>query len=134
MKAQLAIQKEWAPTGDSRMIVAVEKILDRAEEIYDAISRRAFELFEERGREEGNDRGDWLRAEFQVLKPLPIELIENADSFTLRAQLPGYKAEEVKISAEPLRIIINAKSERSEDAENDEPVFGDEGSTKFSDR
>ena len=46
MKAQLAIQKEWAPTGDSRMIVAVEKILDRAEEIYDAISRRAFELAE----------------------------------------------------------------------------------------
>jgi hypothetical protein len=31
------------------------------------IARRAYELFEQRGREHGHDREDWLRAEQDIL-------------------------------------------------------------------
>lgn len=36
--------------------------------IEEAIRRRAFELYEERGREDGRDFDDWLRAEEEVTK------------------------------------------------------------------
>lgn len=34
----------------------------------DAIARRAYELFEKRGREIGHDLDDWLRAEHEVME------------------------------------------------------------------
>jgi DNA relaxase NicK len=34
------------------------------------IRQRAYELYEERGREEGHAEEDWLRAEAEVRKPL----------------------------------------------------------------
>ncbi len=34
----------------------------------DNIRRRAYELYEERGREDGHDLDDWLRAEDEVRK------------------------------------------------------------------
>jgi hypothetical protein len=35
----------------------------------DMIRARAYELYESRGRESGQDEQDWLRAEQQILKP-----------------------------------------------------------------
>jgi hypothetical protein len=35
----------------------------------DMISARAYELYESRGREPGQDEQDWLRAEQEILKP-----------------------------------------------------------------
>ena len=34
----------------------------------DMIRERAYELFESRGRESGQDKQDWLRAEQEILK------------------------------------------------------------------
>ena len=34
----------------------------------DAIARRAYELFEKRGREMGHDLDDWLRAEHEMME------------------------------------------------------------------
>jgi Protein of unknown function (DUF2934) len=44
-----------APSGDTR------------EALDDAIRRRAFELYEERGKSEGHSTDDWLHAEAEVL-------------------------------------------------------------------
>jgi hypothetical protein len=38
----------------------------------DAIARRAYELFEERGREDGRDRDDWLQAERECQRGAPL--------------------------------------------------------------
>ena len=35
----------------------------------DMIRARAYELYENRGREPGRDEEDWLRAEHEILKP-----------------------------------------------------------------
>ena len=40
---------------------------DTREALEDAIRRRAFELYEERGKSEGRATEDWLRAEAEVL-------------------------------------------------------------------
>ena len=35
----------------------------------EAIARRAYELYEQRGRTDGSDLEDWLRAEAELLRP-----------------------------------------------------------------
>lgn len=37
-------------------------------ELRDMIARRAYEIYEERGRSDGGDMDDWLRAEAEVIK------------------------------------------------------------------
>jgi hypothetical protein len=37
-----------------------------APDFHERIRRRAYELYEQRGRGEGNEIGDWLRAESEV--------------------------------------------------------------------
>jgi hypothetical protein len=41
-----------------------------AEEYYDRVARKAYELFEQRGREHGLDVADWLEAERSVEEEL----------------------------------------------------------------
>jgi len=43
-------------------------------ELQEQISRRAYELFEARGREHGHDREDWLQAEAEIIGSQGIEL------------------------------------------------------------
>jgi hypothetical protein len=41
----------------------------------DLIRLRAYQLYEERGREEGHELDDWLKAEAEVLEPEAIVLV-----------------------------------------------------------
>lgn len=71
--------------------VAVQKIGDKSakppplfqeiEKQFDDVRRRAFELFEKRGRELGHALEDWLKAEHEVVGWPAAELSE-ADSST----------------------------------------------------
>jgi len=51
----------------SSMETQITKSLD---DRYEQIRRRAFEIYEERGREDGHDREDWLQAELDFLTGL----------------------------------------------------------------
>jgi hypothetical protein len=42
--------------------------LQSREELQEQVSRRAYELYEARGREDGHDVDDWLRAESDVAR------------------------------------------------------------------
>jgi hypothetical protein len=46
-------------------------------EVSELIRRRAYELFEERGRQSGHDGDDWLRAEQEARSNLGTSLAEN---------------------------------------------------------
>ena len=50
-------------TFDQRAIEAVTRDADQ----HRAIATRAFELYEQRGREDGRDVEDWLQAEAEIL-------------------------------------------------------------------
>ena len=50
------------PTKKSSAMVAS----DRPEELEYQIRQRAYELYEARGREDGHDLDDWLRAEAEI--------------------------------------------------------------------
>jgi len=41
-------------------------MVDHASELEERVRRRAYELYEERGRTDGHDMDDWLRAESEI--------------------------------------------------------------------
>jgi len=78
-----------------------------------AIARRAFELFEKRGREQGHDWEDWFKAESEFLCPVSIATSESDDRVSIRANVLGFTENELHVSVEPRRLAIFGKRERS---------------------
>ncbi|GJL70703.1 MAG: hypothetical protein NPIRA06_33380 [Nitrospirales bacterium] len=62
--SQLAARKKNASPNRSQ---PVPTLFISEEELQAQIAKRAFELFEQRERQHGNDREDWFRAEKDVL-------------------------------------------------------------------
>src|SRR6185503_3676807 len=111
MSNQPATKTQSATMPVKINIVGDETLFDRAKELYQAISRRAYELFESRGREVGQDLEDWLHAERELLLPVPIEVAEYDNHVTVRAEVPGFNEHEIQVSLEPRRLVITGKME-----------------------
>jgi len=77
-------------------------------EVYESVARRAYQLFEGRGREQGHDLDDWFAAEREIMKPLPVRIDETGNSLVVTAELPGFTKDEIQVFAEPKRIVIEA--------------------------
>ena len=80
-------------------------------DVHHLIARWAYQLFADRGFVNGHDLDDWLRAERELLHPAPVELRETDSEFILRAELPGFRENEVTVAAEPLSVLITAEHE-----------------------
>jgi HSP20 family molecular chaperone IbpA len=76
-----------------------------------ALTRRAYELFEMRGREHGHDQEDWFQAETELLRPVSVMSFESDDRLSLRANVLGFGENEIQISIEPRRVAILGRKE-----------------------
>ena len=83
------------------------------QEVQLAIARRAYELFEARGREHGHDWEDWFRAQSELLRPVSVSISESEDRISVRANVFGFEENDLKVSIEPRRIAILGKKEIS---------------------
>lgn len=107
MKRQTAREVRATTKPQSPKLIEPERQFAKLGELAEAIARRAFELFERRGCEHGQDLADWVRAESEMLQSLPIKVSEYKDRLAVEAELPGFSAEEIEVSAEPRRLIIS---------------------------
>ena len=82
-------------------------------DIYNDISSRAYELFSQRGYQHGGHFEDWLRAESEVLQPVPVEIVDQDETLTVRAEVPGFTPKDVEVKVEPSRLLIRGESEKS---------------------
>ena len=67
MKSQLAAVMERTPEPELAKRIS-EKISNQFSQISDGIARRAFDIFESRGRSPGHELEDWFRAESELLR------------------------------------------------------------------
>lgn len=88
-----------------------EKMRWEMQSVQLAIARRAFELFEKRGREHGHDWEDWFQAESELLRPVSITTLESIDQLSLRANVFGFGEKELTVSIEPKQVVILGKKE-----------------------
>jgi HSP20 family protein len=128
MKTQQALE---AKPPDSPVFVEAEKLIERMEDAARSVARRAYDFFEQRGRRIGFELDDWFRAESEVMRPVPVTMKENETQIIVQAEVPGFKAEEVKISAEPKRLIIEGSSTQTTEQKSEEVVFSERRANQF---
>jgi HSP20 family protein len=90
-------------------IVSGEGLGEFVANIRDGLARRAYELFEARGYQHGNDLEDWFRAESELLHPLKVKTWETDQEVVVTAEVPGFSPDEMKVGIEPQRVIISGK-------------------------
>jgi HSP20 family protein len=112
-------------------IVKAQALLDRVQEMTQAIARRAYELFELRGGREGYDLEDWLRASAELLRPLPIEIRDKDDQLEVVAEVPGFKAEEIEVSAEHSRLVLSGKTEKTAERKKGQTLYSERHAESF---
>ena len=102
-----------------------DNILDRIQQTYDAIARRAFEIFDNKGRSLGHDWEDWFRAEFELLHPVHLEVTESDNNLTVRAEVPGFSTKELEINVEPRKVTICGKHEAQEESKKGKTIYSE---------
>jgi HSP20 family protein len=94
-------------------------------DVYGTLARRAYELFEGRGRQHGYHLEDWLHAESEFLNPVRVEIDEADNELILRADVPGFREEDIEVRVEPHRVIISGKREQIREEEKRKTVYSE---------
>src|SRR5262249_45791319 len=103
----------------------------RMNELYDTISRRAFELFERDGGVWGRELEHWFEAESEILHPAHVRVSETNDLVTVRAEVPGFNADELKVSMEPWRLTISGRRESGGDERSAKTIYQERCSSEI---
>jgi HSP20 family protein len=85
------------------------------QDIFNGISRRAYEIFESSGYDFGRDLENWLQAERELLHPVPVNITETDSVIELKAEVPGFDEKEIEIGLEPRRLTISGKHEATKE-------------------
>jgi HSP20 family protein len=118
-----AVQKE--KEGIAIETTSPEAVLDRLQEAFDAISRRAFEIFEGNGRLFGHDVKDWLQAEKEVFHPVHLHINESDESVSVKAEVPGFNEKELQVTVEPYRLTISGKRESRKEEKKGKTTYSE---------
>jgi HSP20 family molecular chaperone IbpA len=93
-------------------VVPTQVLIDRMNEMRGMIARRAYELFEGRGRVHGRNVDDWLQAESELLHSCRDHLKDSGEAIILHAEMPGsFTADQLKVSVEPRRVRVSGERE-----------------------
>ena len=125
MPSNQALQKS---TTTSPIFVEAEKLFAEMKEFSQSIAARAYEYFETRGRELGHELEDWFKAESDLLRQVPVEIIENEKQLIVRAEVPGFRAFEINVSFEPRFLILNGKTNQ---VTTEQTVYSERRSQQF---
>jgi HSP20 family protein len=131
MATQKAIETTKQQTSTSPIFVEAEKLFDHMKEFSQSVARRAYEYFDARGREFGHDLEDWFRAETELMRRVPVEIKEADGQITVRAEVPGFEANEIKVSVEPQRLVISGKSEKTTEEKKEQTLLSEFRSNQF---
>jgi HSP20 family protein len=131
METQKAIETTKQQTPASPIFVEAEKLFEQVKEFSQTVARRAYEFFEERGREFGKDLEDWFRAESELTRRTPVEIKEAENQITVRAEVPGFAANEINVSVEPQRLVISGKTEKATEEKKEQTLLSEFRSNQF---
>jgi HSP20 family protein len=91
------------------------------QQIENQIARRAYELFQARACEHGHDWEDWFRAESELLRPISVAISQSQQRISMRVNVLGFEARELKVSVEPTRVAVVGWKEKLTSPDSDYP-------------
>jgi HSP20 family protein len=125
MTAQTATAMQPAKTSAVAKQTRAETGVDRFQQVFDSIEKRAFEIFNNNGRWFGRDLSDWFQAESEILHPVHLEIAETEEALTVRAEVPGFTAKELDIRVEGNRLTIAGKHESKEESTKGKTIYSE---------
>lgn len=99
------------------------------EERFEAVRRRAFDLFAGRGGMFGRDLDDWIEAEREIMGHPPANLMERDGAYEVEVTLPGFAADEIEVTATPSEVIVRAATSEQHSDTTQNIVFSEFSST-----
>ena len=132
MSAQTATAMQPVKISTVAKQTGAENAMDRFQQVFDSIEKRAFEIFNNNGRWFGNDLSDWLQAESEILRPLNLEIAETDEALTVRAEVPGFTAKELDIRVEGNRLTIAGKHESKEESTKGKTIYSERCANEIS--
>ena len=130
-KPTTALEKTPRETQVRPVLVEAEKMFDHFAEVSRAIAKRAFSFFEDRGREWGDQLDDWFRAESELLRPTPVEITEAEGLVKVRAELPGFRPDEIELSVKDNVLYMKGKSGAELKSEDEKTFYSERRSNQF---
>jgi HSP20 family molecular chaperone IbpA len=115
----------------------VETIADEIQEMYDKVTRRAYEIFQQRGEESTLDLEDWLTAERELVHKPNVHIEETIQRIIVTVYLRDVSPLEVQLLITPEAMLIHGPSTglkklfravqfpRRIDVNNAEALYGD---------
>src|SRR3984885_15186858 len=111
MKSQLAAVME--STKEPEFVKhSSEQISNEFSQIRAVIARRAFDIFESRGRSPAHELEDWFRAESELLHPVPLNVTESDGEYIVRAEVPGFGDKDIEVIVEPSTVALRRRKKR----------------------
>jgi HSP20 family protein len=98
--------------------------------VFDSISRRAFELFDQNGHNFGHELDDWLKAEAEYLHPAFLRVSESDNSVTIEAEVPGFEPKDLDIRVEGKQITICGRKETSAKETKGKTIYEEQRSNR----
>jgi len=92
-------------------------------ELEELTARRAYEIFESRGRTHGHDQQDWFEAQAELFVPLAGELVEGEYSVEWKADVGGFHAADLEVHVDPRRLLLLGRRITKGTAEHSEPAL-----------
>ncbi len=118
------------PASSTVRFVEPQAAYNRLNELYDAISRRAFEMSEGDGGS-GRDLDHWFKAEAELLHPVHMTMREADEAITVRAEVPGFSANELQVSLEPRRLTISGKKQSNVEEKKGNVIYSERCSSEI---
>jgi HSP20 family molecular chaperone IbpA len=85
----------------------VQTITEEIQEMYDEITRRAYEIFRQRGGNCTLDLEDWLTAEREVLEKPRVRMDEAGSRVVVTIDLPNLSAVRVELLVTPDAMLVH---------------------------
>jgi len=125
-----AVAVEKAPKMAAATITPRDPF-ERFDALYEQIARRAFEMFEGRGSRWGHDMDDWLKAEAEMLHPVHMTVSETEKAVQVKAEVPGFEANELAVGVEGRQLTITGKRETREEQKQGKATYGEQCSDEI---
>ena len=104
---------------------ATSDVFNQIQQTYDAVARRAFEIFNDNGRWLGHELDDWFRAESELLHPVHLEIAESDENLIVQAEVPGFSTKELEINVEPRKLTIAGTHEAQEESRKGKTIYSE---------
>ena len=92
--------------GQQVKSMSIYRVLEKIRDVNRSVARRAFELFQSRKKEHGGDLNDWFHAESELIHTSHVDVEDCDELVVVRAEVPGFRSDELQFCVEPFRITI----------------------------